>query len=153
MIMKPHLKRQSVKAGFRAPSFGGVTECGKSAWRGAQHRALWNPRFDNRVGKNENHHRKWRFYVACKQSWLWFTSWNILNIRVICPHTCATLSLHSSKLRTQPLPPGTDQGGIWERLYRAGSGTLVQKLGPRMRVSISSMCEKGQLRRVSPLFL
>lgn len=153
MLRRPHLGTSKRESRIQSSLIWWGHKCVRSAGRGAQYRALWNPRFDNRVGKNENHHLKWSLYVACKRSWLWFTSWNILNIWVICPHIRATLSLHSSKLRAQPLPPGTDRGGIRERLYRAGSGILVQKLGPRMRVSISSMCEKGQLHRISPLFL
>lgn len=143
------LEPQSMNAGFRVSSFGGVTEWVNGAGRAATNRAsVNNPCFKETVGKMRTipppPPPPWSFYVPCDQTWLRFTHWDLLNIWVTFPYTCsALLLLHSSKLRAQPLRLGTNGGVVPPPLYRTGSGIPVQKLGPKTRASISSMCEKG----------
>lgn len=137
---------QSVNAGVNISSFCGITDGWTVAVSTAAiQRVLCTVfPFSKKSGEKWEEPAKWSFYVACNQTWLWFTYWNILNIRVIFPEKCSTLLfLCSSKLILQPPQLGIDRGGIPKHLYSMGPGVLLQELGPGMNVTISSMCEKG----------
>lgn len=145
-------ERRRVNAGFKSPSF-----CGSQNERTAPYReaSLVNPHSEKREKKKDRDKPPtWSFYVACNRSWLWSTYCDILNIWVTFPKECSTLLFfHRSKLILQPLQLGNDRGGIPKHLYNMHSGVLMQDLGPGMKVTISSMCEKGKLFCISALFL